>query len=89
MTFPDDDVPEVFRQLEGRLDLSEALALLAAARDAGTLRHWLIVWVENDADPAEPRLHHTHFEDEIVGLGLAKYAEQSIERSWETDEEEA
>lgn len=85
---PDDDVPEIFRSLDGRLDLAEALAKLADAKDAGTVRHWLIVWVENDADPAEPRLHHTHFEDEIVGLGLAKYAEQSIERSWEGDDDD-
>lgn len=81
------DVPEVFRSMEGRLDLAEAVAALEAARDAGTLRHWLIVWVENDADPAEPRTHHAHFEDEIVGLGLARYAEQSIERSWEEEPE--
>ena len=81
-----DDVPEAFHSMEGRLDFAEAMASLMAAHDAGLVRHWLIVWVENDADPAEPRTHHTHFEDEIVGLGLAEYARQSIERSWdETD----
>lgn len=92
MTAPEDPLEPFREAVEGnKSDLAEAIGALAGARDAGTIGHWLIVWVEKL--PEGGNNHHTHFEDEVVGLGLAEYAKQSIQRSWEEivddDEEEA
>jgi hypothetical protein len=83
---PDDDPLGAFREAARGSDLAEALGMIQAHRDADAVGHWLIVWVEKRGTPDDPTaiMLHSHYADEIVGMGLARYIEGALDRGFET-----
>jgi hypothetical protein len=84
----DDDGLRIFRDAAAHSDLAEAIGMITAARDDGSVGHWMIVWQQRVGD--DRFVVHSHYADEIVGLGLSRYVGTAIARSWEdADDDDA
>lgn len=82
---PEDGL-DAFRDAVEKSDLAEGLGAIQAAREAGTLGHWMLVWTEKA--PGEEDTTHSYYEDAVVGMGLAVYLQEAIARSYQDAEED-
>jgi hypothetical protein len=81
----DEDPLKAFREAVDKSDLAEAIGMLSAHQQADRVGHWLIAWVEKLEDGKI--IIHTHYPDEIEGIGMAEYVRTAISRSWENVED--